>query len=330
MRKLHILLLGLLSIVLFSCKKDSEAEPTPQPQPDPKPSPTPVPDMPDQLGSGEVDGYQLVWQDLFDDAALNTNYWNIEVNNNPSNNELQAYTAKNVSLELDSTTGRHCLVLTAQKEEFSTSRHCTSGRVNTKNKVYYKHGKVEAMIKLPKTYKGLWPAFWMMGNDYPTVGWPACGELDIFEMGHKNGFQTQDKSERYLNGATHCAPQGKWNEDNCQSQSTTYQYSLQDGYHLFTLLWTEESINCYIDLDRNPEAEPYFSLNISAQGKTVHTDYSCWDVHCYFHKEFFVILNLAVGGDFPGIKDVNGITAFNADNGYKAKMYIDYVRIYQK
>lgn len=59
--------------------------------------------------------------------------------------------------------------------------------------MFFKFGKVEALIKLPKTYKGLWPAFWMMGNDYPNTGWPACGELDIVEMGHSNGYDSNAK-----------------------------------------------------------------------------------------------------------------------------------------
>src|SRR5690606_33820583 len=90
---------------------------------------------------------------------------------------------------------------TAKKETFG-GKPATSGRINSVGKKYFKHGKVEASIKLPKTANGLWPAFWMMGNDYPTVGWPACGEIDILEMGHSKGI-TNKTQDRFFNGALH-------------------------------------------------------------------------------------------------------------------------------
>ena len=288
-----------------------------------------VPGMPAQNGSGETNGYTLVWQDTFDGDAVDETAWNIEVVSNPANNELQYYTRNNVTIETDPASGRRCMVLTARKETYG-GRTCTSGRVNSKQKKYFKYGKVEAMVKLPKTYKGLWPAFWMMGNDFNTAGWPACGELDIFEMGHSGGFGSVAKSESYLNGATHCAPKGKWDQDNCQYHNATWSYSLQDDFHLFTCIWDQNSINCYIDLDKYPGGSSYFTLNISQAGHEIHNDLSCWDVYCYFHKEFFILFNLAVGGDFPGIKNISGITALNEANNYQAKMMIDYVRVYQK
>ncbi|MBO4369831.1 MAG: glycoside hydrolase family 16 protein, partial [Paludibacteraceae bacterium] len=206
----------------------------------------------------------------------------------------------------------------------------TSGRVNTKGKVAYMHGKVEALIKLPKTYKGLWPAFWMMGNDYNSVGWPKCGEIDILEMGNQGGFGSVDKSEKYLNGACHWGYYKDGNYPN-YGKSSTYQYSVQDGeYHLFTLIWDETQINTYIDLDKYPNVAPYYTIGIEVPADGPHAIGTCWDTGCYFHKDFFVILNLAVGGHFPGITNINGITAFNEANGYEAQMLIDYVRIYQK
>src|SRR5690606_25875298 len=87
------------------------------------------------------------------------------------------------------------------KEQFS-GRSVTSGRINSQKKQFFKYGKIEASIKLPKTANGLWPAFWMMGNDYATVGWPACGEIDILEMGHSTGI-TKGTQDRYFNGALH-------------------------------------------------------------------------------------------------------------------------------
>ena len=248
MKVKFILPVLLLALATVSCKKsepsdegkDQNGQGNEQNSGDEQNSgettPVVIPDMPAQNGSGETNGYTLVWEDTFDGDALDESAWNIEVNGNGGgNNELQYYTRNNVTIETDPTTGRRCMVLTARKETYS-GRTCTSGRVNSQQKKYFKYGKVEALVKLPKTYKGLWPAFWMMGNDYPTAGWPACGELDIFEMGHSGGFGSVAKSEAYLNGATHCAPKGRYDAVNTQAQSTTWRYSLQDDYHLFTVI----------------------------------------------------------------------------------------------
>lgn len=320
MKFLRLSILCLLSVALFSCQKDKE--PTPQPQPEPTP---PVHQWASQDGSGETDGYKIVWQDLFDDAdTLNLNYWNIEFNGQGGgNNELQYYTPQNVTIEVDTLANRKCLVLTAKKEEFY-SKHCTSGRVNTQGKVAYTHGKVEALIKFPKTYKGLWPAFWMMGNDYKKVGWPKCGELDIIEMGNSGGLQLESKAEKYLNGACHWGP--VWSSHYSYGYSKTYYYSMQDdNYHLLTLFWDEKSIKCYIDLPTYPTVDPYFEMDI----EKVDPDNNKVPGN-YFHKDFFILLNLAVGGDFTGKHEIEEITAFNEGNNYQAKMYIDYVKFYQK
>lgn len=294
-----------------------------QPEPEPEPEHT----APDQNGSGENDGYSLVWEDLFDAETLNEDYWNIEVVSHPANSELQYYRRENVSTGTDSSCWRKCLILTAKKENYG-SRSFTSGRVNTNGKVAYKHGKVEAMIRFPKTYKGLWPAFWMMGNDYNQVGWPRCGEIDIVEMGNKGGFQTIEKSEKFLNGALHWGYYVDGNYPN-YGKSSTYSYSVQDGnYHLFTLLWDENSVKMYIDLDKYPDAKAYYSMTITAPDPMPLEP--TLDAGEYFHKDFFILFNLAVGGHFPGITNVDAITALNEENNYEAKMYIDYVKVYQK
>jgi beta-glucanase (GH16 family) len=275
-----------------------------------------------QNGSGETNGYTLVWQDLFDADQLNTQRWTVEVNGNGGgNSELQYYTdrTENVSLK-DDGKGNHCLVLTARRENYA-GRNFTSGRINSQGKIAFTHGKVEASIKMPSTANGLWPAFWMMGNDYNEVGWPKCGETDIVEMGHSDGFNgTQD---RYFNGACHWG-QG-WPQ--CSyAKSSTYNYSLQDGeFHLFTLIWDEQSIAMYVDLDKYPDVEPYYKMDIP-DNQPNNAD---WPGN-YFHKNNFILFNLAVGGGFPGIYDANGITALNDANGNEASMYINYVKVYQK
>lgn len=292
------------ALLITSCKK---SEPAPAP-------------YPSQEGSGEKDGYYLAWQDLFDADALDTNFWTIEENGYGGGNaELQYYSAKNVTIEIEPQSGRKCLVLTARKENVG-DKTCTSGRVNTLGKAAFLHGKIEALIKLPVTYKGLWPAFWMMGNDRSKgVQWPQCGEIDILEMGNRGGFASQDKAGRYMNGALHYGLTHKQ-----YVQATTYPYNIQDGeFHLITMIWTEKSIACYIDLDKYPDAGAYFaysSLDVNPTNPNAPA--------YYFHKPFYLIFCLAVGGNFPGIYNINGITAFNAENNYQCKMYIDYVKVY--
>ena len=275
-----------------------------------------------QDGTGETDGYKLVWQDLFDANELNSQRWNIEVNGDGGgNNELQYYTdrAENVRLG-DDGKGNGCLILTAKKEVYG-GRQVTSGRITSKNKIAFKHGKIEAAIKLPKTANGLWPAFWMMGNDYDQVGWPRCGETDIMEFGNATGIKngTQD---RYFNGACHWGQ--SWENHPNYARAVTYQYSLQDDeFHIYTLIWDEEKVAMYVDLDKYPDAEPYYIMTIPATNDTNSPGY-------YFHKENFILFNLAVGGNFPGIWNINQITALNESNDYQASMYVNYVKIYQK
>ena len=276
-----------------------------------------------QIGSGETDGFKLVWQDLFDAPELNPMRWDIEVNGDGGgNSELQYYTDRpeNVRLGEDGK-GNHCLILTARRENY-IGKNFTSGRLNTKNRIAFTHGKIEAAIMFPKTANGLWPAFWMMGNDFDAVGWPRSGEIDIVEMGNSNGINN-GVQERYFNGACHWGagwPNASYAKD------TTKSYSLQDGeYHLFTLIWDENSVKMYVDLDKTPKQNPYFSMDIPANEPD-----NTWSPGNYFHKDNFVLFDLAVGGNFTGIWDANRITALNNDNGQEASMYVNYLRIYQK
>lgn len=267
--------------------------------------------------------YTLVWSDEFNDPALNTDIWNIEVNNSGCGNaELEYYSERGVSMGVEPNSGEHCLILTARKEEWGSGsglRHFTSGRINSSQKVYFTHGIVEAQILIPSTANGLWPAFWMMGNDHKTNGWPRCGEIDIMEMGNANGIKngTQD---RYFNGAAHWGFY-KHNAYPNYGVPSTNSYSLQDGqFHLFTLVWDESNLTMYLDRDKYPNVQPYYKMGIES------TD-GDWATGNYFHKPFFILFNLAVGGNFPNIKTVEGITALANE---ERSMYVNYVRVYQK
>ena len=255
------------------------------------------------------EGYKLFWSDEFDGAKLNTDWWTCETgrgSNGWGNAELQYYTDRPENVDVRD--GK--LVITARKESYQGAT-ATSARLITLGKVYFKYGYVTASIKLPKTANGLWPAFWMMGNDFKSKGWPNCGEIDILEMGNSGGINNGTQ-EKFLNGACH------WGEPNhaYYGPSYTNSYSVQDGeFHTFTCIWDENQVAMYIDLDTNPNAKPYFKMNIKDFGDNE------------FRKDNFILLNLAVGGNFPGIHDINKVTALS---GGPAEMEIDYVRVFQK
>ena len=298
--------------------------------------------------------YQLQWSDEFDGTELNRDNWNVEDNARGGGNaELQYYTPRNISIEKHPATGESCLVLTAKKEDYG-NRPCTSARLNTQDKVTVHYGKVEARIAFPYTADGLWPAFWMLGNNLAKnlgnnddvdktkaalakqgrVVWPKCGEIDICEMGHHKGIEngTQD---RYFNGACH------WGEsfNNGAYPNVggfyTADYPVQGDFHLFTLVWTEDSIAMYLDQDKYPETAPYFQLSL--RNKEVNQPGH------YFNHPFYLVLNLAVGGFFPNMPaaekyperitfddpSFQRVTAFPAD-GTPVKMYVDYIRVYTK
>lgn len=258
------------------------------------------------------EGYTLYWSDEFEGTELNRGDWTPEIgrgDNGWGNNELQYYTDRAENLRVED--GK--LVITAIKESYSGAP-VTSARLITKGKVKFLYGYVVASIKLPKTANGLWPAFWMMGNDFDQVGWPRCGETDILEMGNSGGI-SNGTQERFLNGAMHWGT--AWNKHEYYSYSHTHNYSVQDGeFHTFTCIWDQERVRMFIDLEKYPDAKPYFEMNIAAD-----------NVKEYFHKENFLLLNLAVGGNFPGIHDINKVTALN---GGSARMEVDYVRVFQK
>ena len=282
---------------------------------------TPVGNYPSQEGSGEKDGYTLVWEDLFDGEALNTDIWDVEVRNDGCGNaELEYYRKENVAITTDEASGRRCLTITARREDYG-GRYFTSGRLTTRGKKAFQYGKIEAYVKLPKTANGLWPAFWMMGNNYDEVGWPRCGEIDILEMGNAQGIKSGTQ-ETFMNGACHWGYYKGSAYPNYGKHSNA-PYSVQDGeYHLFTIIWDEQMINMYLDLDKYPNVEPYYAIGITEKGDD-------WGTGYYFHHDFFILFNLAVGGHFTGIYNTAQVTAL-PNVGDEAKMYVDYVKVFQK
>jgi beta-glucanase (GH16 family) len=264
--------------------------------------------------------YHLIWQDNFDGSKLDEkNNWSIVVGGNGGgNSELQFYQRSNIKVGKEPLSGESCLIITAKKENHLEFK-CTSGRLTTQNKVSFKYGKIEARIKVPKTADGLWPAFWMLGSDYPKAVWPKCGEIDIMEMGSKKGI-IAGAQDRHFSGACHWGESYNNGKYPNFGKATINPYCLQDGFHLYTLIWDRDSIKMFLDLDKYPNNEPYFAMPINVKDEPNNSAH-------YFNKQFFIVFNLAVGGTFSGIKNIDEITALNDG---EAKMYVDYVKVYQK
>lgn len=306
-----------------------------------------------ELSWAEKLGYELAWEDDFEGDSINAAVWNLEDNSRGGGNaEMQYYAPKNVTIEKSPGSGEGCMVLNALREDYR-GRPATSGRVNTRGKFSVQYGVVEARIKLPRTADGLWPAFWMLGADLiPDMGnddsfeaavrsdstsryvvWPKCGEIDILEMGHADGIKN-GLQDRYFNGACH------WGEAVVDGRYPNYVHnytaeaSLQDDFHLFSLVWTPDSIQMYLDRDKNPDAEPYYQLATVGRGTPDMPG-------TYFNKPFYIVFNLAVGGYFTGLPapekypaeispEWENFRKIEQAGVLPGKMYIDYVRVYRK
>lgn len=244
--------------------------------------------------------YSLVWSDEFDGTAINTNNWSYQVE--PAgrfNNEWQAYTNSSDNAYIENGN----MVIEAKYNGNGLAKgNFTSARMITQGKKNFKYGKVQARIKVPYG-QGIWPAFWMLGsnikenNPNGTVNWPYCGEIDIME---KVGGGIKEKE---LHGTIHFWEDSK-NKWTYIGGKTTTTNNLADDFHVYEVEWDAEKIIWKLD------GIEYHRQNISS------SDYD------EFRNEFYILLNVAVGGDWPG--------APNSTTTFPQKMLIDWVRVYQK
>lgn len=258
-----------------------------------------------QQGGTYQGEYKLVWADEFDGSTLNLNDWNIEVNaSGGGNGEKQYYTdqSKNIRVE------NGYLIIEAHKEDYGEGgslRNYTSGRIQTRGKHEFAYFKCEARIWLPSG-QGTWPAFWMMGN---KGVWPTCGEIDIMEH---VGSQPKMISHALHTRTTNGTKGNNWNVRNnfegMEGVWHTYAVEVMKDY-----MFSRDAIRFYVD-------DEITALTSEA---TDEHDFEKWPFYydTDYTNQFFVILNLALGGTWGG--------TINTDI-FPVQMKVDYVRVYQK
>ena len=242
----------------------------------------------------------LAWSDEFD--AIDPDSWTFETGGHGwGNNERQFYTdGANAFTQYDTMAGSRVLVIEARRGGTPAGARCwygacefSSTRMITRGKQEFRYGRIEARIRLPHT-QGIWPAFWMLGSDFGEVGWPRSGEIDVMEH---VGYEAT---------LTHGALHGPGYTGERHFSGTHDLGEPADAhYHVYAVEWTPEDIRWFVD------GSPYFSLTraqVEARGTWV------------FDQPFFLLLNVAVGGDWPGRP--------NAGSVFPQRMYVDWVRVY--
>jgi beta-glucanase (GH16 family) len=238
-------------------------------------------------------GYSLVWKDDFDGPALDQSAWSFENGDGcPNvcgwgNNELEYYRPENLSFQ----EGK--MIIEARPEAFG-GKNYTSTKILTRGKKVFKFGRIDIRAKLPRG-KGIWPAFWLLPQNNTFGGWPRSGELDLMELvGHEPGK---------VYGTLHFGP-------GPGSTQIGKNYSLPSGtfndeFHVFSIEWKQDQIKWLVD------GNVYGTANKADFGTNNYP----------FNEDFFLIFNLAVGGNWPGSPD--------ATTSFPQWLIVDYVRVYQ-
>jgi beta-glucanase (GH16 family) len=246
-------------------------------------------------------GWKLVWQDEFDGpngSTVDATKWVLEAGGSGwGNKELEYYTTRPANAYIEN----GLLVIKAQRETYTgpdnLTRDYTSARLKTKGKFSLTYGRIESRLKIPFG-QGIWPAFWMLGTDIDKVGWPSCGEIDIME----NIGREPSKVHGTIHGPGYSGGSG-----------LEASYALPDGrrfaddFHVFSVEWEPNVIRFYVDRRLYKTRTP---ADLPANTRWV------------FDHPFFILLNVAVGGSWPGNPDASTV--------FPQTMKVDYVRVYQR
>ncbi|MCC7525939.1 MAG: glycoside hydrolase family 16 protein, partial [Chitinophagaceae bacterium] len=243
-------------------------------------------------GNAGIKKWEMVWSDEFDYSGLpDVSKWGYEVGGHGwGNHELEYYTENRLE---NARVENGMLTIEARKEDYEGMKY-TSVRLVTKGKGDWQYGKIEVKAKLPKG-RGTWPAIWMLASKSP-LNWPDDGEIDIMEhVGYDQGV---------IHGTIHCK---KYNHIlGTQKAATITVPDCSDNFHIYTMEWNKDSLK--IGMDGNY----YFTFTND------HSDYDAWP----FDNKMYLLLNIAVGGDWGGQKGVD-------ETIWPQRMEVDYVRVYQ-
>jgi beta-glucanase (GH16 family) len=242
----------------------------------------------------------LTWNDEFDGRSGDSpdpTKWVVEGGGNGwGNNELQYYTPRRENVRQENGT----LVIEAVKEQFTGSdgvkRDYTSARLKTQGRFSQAYGRFEARIRIPMG-RGVWPAFWLLGDDFSTAGWPTCGEIDIME-----NIGTEPST---IHGTLH-GP-GYFAGKSVSEGFTLSKGRFSDDFHVFAVEWEPQLIRFYVD-------DKLYSTRTPADLPA--------GTRWAFDHQFFLLLNLAVGGNLPGSPDSSTV--------FPQRMLVDYVRVYSR
>jgi beta-glucanase (GH16 family) len=233
---------------------------------------------------GTAQSWDLVWADEFDKNGLpDEAKWGNEVGF-IRNKELQYYTKRRIE---NSVVSNGNLLIIGRKESYDKAGY-TSASLTTDGKHSWTYGKIDARIKLP-VGQGMWPAFWMLGQNISQLGWPKCGEIDIME--HIN-------NEDILHGTLH------WHNEKHVSSGGTIPCDVTK-FHNYTIEWDKESVKWFLD------GKKYWEVSIKDNVNSTEE----------FHKPHYIILNLAIGGEWPKNPDASTV--------FPDTMFVDYVRVYK-
>jgi beta-glucanase (GH16 family) len=247
---------------------------------------TPVAGRGPRLPPPASGAWNLVWQDEFDGTALGPAWVADTGGHGWGNNEKQYYRAENARVE------DGCLVIEARRERYGT-REFTSARIKTQWRQAWRYGRIEARVKVPRG-QGIWPAFWALGDDMPTAGWPQAGEIDIVEV---IGRQPR-RAYGTIHGPGYSGGKG------ISGWFDAADGELADRFRVYAVEWEPQEIRWYLD------DTLYKTVKASeVPGKWV------------FDHPFFLLLNVAVGGNWPGDPDATTVLP--------QTMLVDYVRVYQ-
>jgi beta-glucanase (GH16 family) len=303
MRIRYIPYLLLIAIFSAGCQAAGQAltattlpQPTAVPTATLIPTSTPIP-TPLPLPVADEPGWELVWQDEFEGDSINPDNWTYDIGGwGWGNGEAQYYTSQPENARVEN----GLLVIEARFERFEDSYY-TSARLKTQELQEFQYGRIEARIKVPQG-KGVWPAFWMLGSDFDRnpdnpieSNWPDAGEIDIMEyIGKEPDLVMGTVHGPGYSGALGL---GRWNRQD---------YEIADEFHTYAIEWNYDGISWFYD------GEKYFTLNREDVGNRE------W----VFDKEFFILLNLALGGQLAG--------PIGLETEFPSNVYVDYVRVYQE